>query len=65
MLFLIFTFIGYAFCEEMSSTSLKDLKNQADEILKLSNVSARADVDTVFKLVDRLLEENQQEDAET
>ena len=42
---------------------LKDLKAQADEVLKQDNVSARSDVAVVFSLVDRLLEEKRMEEA--
>lgn len=64
MLTLVFTLTSWVFSEELQSTSLKELRAQADEVLRLSNVSARKDIDVVFKLVDQLLEENQQEDAE-
>ena len=64
MLTLVLTLTSWAFSEEVQSNSLGDLKKQADEILKLSNVSTRSEIDVVFKLVDRFLEANQQENAE-
>ncbi|MDD2466537.1 MAG: hypothetical protein PHI97_21275 [Desulfobulbus sp.] len=63
-LILLFVSATYTSSEEVPSIPLKELKVQADEVLKSPNVSARKEIDVVFKLVDRLLEENQQDDAE-
>lgn len=61
---LVFVLTAYVFCEQVRVIPLEELRSQADEILRQSNVSARKDIDVVFKLVDRLLAENQLEDAE-
>ncbi len=50
--------------KEVETNSLKELRAQADKVLKQTNVSARANIDVVFKLVDGLIEANQLEDAE-
>jgi predicted Zn-dependent protease len=63
-LVLVFTLTAYVFSEQAALIPLKELRAQADEVLRQPNVSARKDIEVVFKLVDRLLEENQQEDAE-
>ncbi len=50
--------------KEVETNSLKELRAQADKVLKQTNVSARVNIDVVFKLVDGLIEANQLEDAE-
>jgi predicted Zn-dependent protease len=50
--------------QEAETNSLKELRAEADKVLKRTNVSARVNTDVVFKLVERLLEDNQLEDAE-
>ena len=49
---------------EVETNSLKELRAQADKVLKQTNVSARVNIDVVFKLLDGLIEANQLEDAE-
>ena len=63
-LVLVFTLTAYVFSEQARVIPLEELRAQADEVLRQSNVSARKDIEVVFKLVDRLLAENQQEEAE-
>lgn len=48
----------------VKKTSTESLKRQADAVLKLDNVSARADIDVVFKYADRLLEEGRDKEAQ-
>jgi predicted Zn-dependent protease len=62
VLFLIF--IGTAYSQEVPPLTIDELKQQADSVLSLSNVSARKKIDVVFELADRLLEENQNDTAE-
>ena len=50
--------------ETDSLKGLKELRAQADKVLKQTNVSARVDIDAVFKLVDGLIEANQLDEAE-
>jgi len=52
------------FSREIQTNSPSMLRVQADKVLAQTNVSARADIDVVFKLIDRLLEEKQFDDAE-
>lgn len=47
-----------------TAESVPELKCRADEVLKQENVSARAHVDVVFELVDRLLAEKKDNEAE-
>jgi len=61
---LVLTLTTHVFSEQARLIPLEELRAQADEVLRQSNVSARKDIEVVFKLVDRLLAENQQEDAE-
>ncbi|MHC4351359.1 MAG: DUF6263 family protein [Planctomycetota bacterium] len=49
---------------EVKENSLEELIAQADKVLEEINVSARADIDVVLELVDRLIEADQFEDAE-
>ncbi|WDP85636.1 MAG: hypothetical protein HUN05_11255 [Desulfobacter sp.] len=53
-LFQILLMTVYA--QEVSKPGLQELKEQADAVLNQSNVSARRDIDLVFKFADRLLE---------
>jgi len=50
--------------EEKPSSDLEKLREKADDVLKQTNVSARSDIDVVFQLIDRLIEENQKDEAE-
>jgi predicted Zn-dependent protease len=54
------------FSDEMQLTTLttEALKEKADKVLSLANVSARTEISVVFELVDRLLEEDRLKDAE-
>lgn len=54
---------GSALSEEVPIPSLDELRTQADDVLKLPNVSARKEIDLVFELAGRLLQENQSDDA--
>ena len=64
ILTLALIFTSRAFSKEVQTNSLNMLRAQADKVLAQTNVTARADIDVVFKLIDRLLEENQFDDAE-
>ncbi len=64
VLVLVFTLTAYAFSEQAPLIPLEELRRQADDVLRQPNVSARKDIEVVFKLVDRLFAEKQQEDAE-
>jgi predicted Zn-dependent protease len=57
---------GSVFSNETQSPTLTTaaLKEKADEVLTLSNVSARKEIDAVFNYIDRLLEENHLKEAE-
>jgi predicted Zn-dependent protease len=46
------------------TSNIKELKHQADSVLKQSNVSARKDINIVFDLVDLLLQKGQKKTAE-
>jgi len=46
------------FSQEAARLDLKELRKKADSVLNQSNVSARSEIDVVFRLVDRLLEED-------
>ncbi len=52
------------YAEDTATPTIQKLKEQADTVLKRSNVSARRDIDVVFELVDRLLEIKETETAE-
>jgi hypothetical protein len=45
--------------------SIDELRTKADEVLSRADISVRGEVDIVFELIDRLLEENQSEVAES
>ena len=49
--------------EEEKKVSLDKVRQRADSVLDQTNVSARRDIDVVFELIDRLLDEKH-EDAE-
>jgi predicted Zn-dependent protease len=65
---LVFTFFfilfGKAYSKEVTKPTLGELKQQADSVLNLPNVSARGKIDVVFELADRLLEAKQSDLAE-
>lgn len=67
-LFVLFIFMsGIISSTVMASHShvqMDDLKRQADHILSCSTAIAREKVDVVFELADRLLTQNQPDDAE-
>jgi predicted Zn-dependent protease len=54
------------FGEQVQPTTLttEELKQKADKVLLLDNVSARSEIGVVFELVDRLVKENSLKDAE-
>ena len=61
---LFFILLGTTHAQEVQVPTIDELKTQADDVLALSNVSARKKIDVVFKLADRLLEEKQTDLAE-
>lgn len=65
VLFLLFVSSRPSFSQNTDPVSLDELRTQADEVLKMDNVTARRDIDVVFALVDRLLATNQQDMAES
>ena len=50
--------------ERAQPMPLQEMRNKADRVLGLSNVSSRSEIDIVFELVDRLLEAGEQKEAE-
>lgn len=64
MLALVLILTSWTSSEEVRPSSLKELRAQADAALRMTNVSARKDIDVVFTFVDRLVEENQYEEAQ-
>ncbi len=61
---IIVLMVNPVLSEEKGLSGLEELRQKADAVLKQSNVSARRDIDVVFKLVDLLLQENQPGEAE-
>lgn len=65
---LVFTLLlvlsGKAYSQEVPEPTIDELKQQADAVLDLSNVSARKKIGVVFELADRLLKAEQPELAE-
>lgn len=64
ILTLVLIITSRVFSNEIQTNSLNELRAQADKVLAQTNVSSRADVDVVFKLIDRLLDKNQFDEAE-
>ncbi|MCK4600882.1 MAG: hypothetical protein KAU28_00350 [Phycisphaerae bacterium] len=60
---LVVVLSGTITAEEASKKSIAQLRREADKILKLSNVTARTEVDVVFQLAERLVKARRTKDA--
>lgn len=65
VIFLVFSLSCHSFSQNIEVVPLNELRTQADEVLKMDNVTARRHIDVVFALADRLLATNQQDTAES
>jgi predicted Zn-dependent protease len=66
IILLLIPWTPSVFSDETQLTTLttEALKEKADKVLSLANVSARTEISVIFELVDRFLEEDRLKDAE-